>query len=268
MPRAATLAALIALAFSVAAHAQDLWNGASAGMTLEQVRGTIPVAGQGQLIDRGGDQVLRVTNLRAGGHDAVAMFDFASGGLRSVELRLSPGPGESSLEPDTVRSQLISKYGPPAACGADDDRCDWQSRSTDITLLGPRSTQGGSVTIVYRPSEQYAEGAQEPRVTPVSVVRAFYADLTRGDGADAARLVIPVKRERGHLSAAALTGFYSTLPGPIHLTAAWPRSDDDVFVRYQFIAGGGRLCDGSADVRTTRAGDQVLIDAIRAYGGC
>jgi hypothetical protein len=260
-------AAMIALASAVAVQAQDLWNGAAAGMTLAQVRDTVPAVAGGELIDRGADQVLRATNLRAGGHDAVALFDFTAAGLRSVELTLAPDAGQAAIDPDTVKSQLTGKYGAPTTCGAHGDRCEWRDGATDITLLGPSSTDGAAVAIIYRPVAGDTPGADEA-VTPVSVVRAFYADLARGDGAAAARLVIPEKRDRGKLSADALTGFYATLPGPIHLTGAWPRSNDDVFVRYQFVAGGGHLCDGAADVVTSRAGNQVLIDTIRAYRGC
>ena len=270
MTRFASLAAATMVFGSVvAADAQGLWNGAAAGMTPAQVRDAVPAAGAGQLIDRGADQVLRVNNLRAGGHDAFALFDFAAGGLRSVELRLAPAAPQTAVDPEEVESQLTGKYGPPAFCAERGDRCQWRDGATQITLLGPRSTDDAGVAIVYRPAAQQggSAGADEA-MTAVSVVRAFYDDLTRGDGAAAAALVVPQKRQQGHLSAQALTSFYGALPGPIHLTDASPRSDDDVLVHYQFVAGGGRLCDGSADVRTTRAGDQVLIDAIRAWRGC
>jgi hypothetical protein len=269
MTRFASLAAAtIALGSVVGAGAQSLWNGAAAGMTPAQVRDAVPAAGGGQLIDRGADQVLRVNNLRAGGHDAFALFDFDSAGLRSVELRLAPEAPQTAVDPQEVQSQLTGKYGPPAACDDQGDHCEWRDGATRITLLGPRSSDDAGVAIVYRPAaEGESAGAQEA-ATPLTVVRAFYADLTRGDGAAAAALVVPQKRGQGHLSAQALTSFYGALPGPIHLTDASPRSDDDVLVHYQFVAGRGRLCDGSADVRTTRAGDQVLIDAIRAWRGC
>ena len=260
--------ATIVLCAAAAASAQDLWNGAAAGMTPDQVRAAVPAAGAGQLVDRGADQVLRVNNLRAGGRDAVALFDFAAGGLRSVELKLAPQAAQAVVDRETVKSQLSAKYGPPTTCGAQGDRCAWRDGATVITLLGPASTDDAGVAIVYRPSVEGAAAVTAATATPVSVVRAFYGDLTRGDGSAAALLVVPQKRAQGHLSAQALTGFYATLPGPIHLTDARARGDDDVFVRYQFVAGGGRLCDGTADVRTVRAGDQVLIDAIRAYRGC
>ena len=236
-----------------------------------------------------------MANLRAGGHDALALFDFTAGGLRSVELRLAPQGAQTVPDPEAVKSQLTAKYGPPAACGRPADRCEWRDGATQITLLGPGSSDDAGVAIVYRPAPQGASYENSPQGAsyenspqgasyenspqgashtadqagaPVAVVRAFYSDLTRGDGAAAAALVVPQKRDQGHLSAQALTGFYARLPGPIHLTDAWPRSDGDVFVHYQFVAGGGRLCDGTADVRTTRAGDQVLIDSIRAWRGC
>jgi hypothetical protein len=77
-------------------------------------------------------------------------------------------------------------------------------------------------------------------------VREFYDALGEGDGARAAAVVIPEKRDDGPLSSRELTRFYSSLRAPLRLTQVDPINDNTVFVRYQFVTPDNRLwsCPG------------------------
>jgi hypothetical protein len=99
-------------------------------------------------------------------------------------------------------------------------------------------------------------------------VREFYDALGEGDGARAAAVVIPEKRQSGPLSARQLTLFYSSLRAPLRLAQLDPVSDDTVFVRYQFVTSDDRLCSGSATVETTRRDGDTLVKGIRAFNAC
>ncbi len=256
------------LALAGRAPGQELWNGVRAGMSSAEAVVAAPAAAAGQLSREGDEQILRVGNLRAGGHDAVARLEFSAGRLQRVELRLSDAAGRPAVDPAEIRRQLEAKYGAAAGCDAEGQSCEWRSGDVDIELVAPRPGDGPGVSIIYRPAAAPGAEPSPAEIDPVSLVREFYGDLARGDGDDAARLIVPEKRLRGHLSAGALTAFYSALPGPIHLTTAKSRGGGDVFVRYQFVARGDRLCDGAADVHTVLEGRDLLIGGIRAYSGC
>jgi len=101
----------------------------------------------------------------------------------------------------------------------------------------------------------------------VATVRGFYRALSRGDGDTAARLVIPEKREKGPLSAEALSAFYGKLAEPLTLVDV-RASTAGAEVRYRFRAGAGKACDGRAEVTVTKRGEEVLISRIHALGGC
>ena len=66
----AVAAAVATLSVPVHGFAQELWNGARLGMTPADVRKAFPKAAQGQSLVDGDDVILRVPDLRAGGHDA------------------------------------------------------------------------------------------------------------------------------------------------------------------------------------------------------
>ncbi|MDQ2861046.1 MAG: hypothetical protein M3T55_10060 [Pseudomonadota bacterium] len=259
-------AAALGLCSAPLADAQELWNGANLGMTPDELQTVFPKASEGQQTLRGAATMLRVPNLRAGGHDATAFFVFTADGLQGVELYLHPDSAGAKIEIRDIEAQLSSKYGKPLGCDLGDGKCDWRSGPTNITLIDARTTGGEGIEVLYRPLTAPSDSA--PTAAAVSLVRAFYGALTKGDGDKASRLVVPEKRAQGPLSAEALTNFYSALPGPIHLTAAYQTTNHAVAVRYQFVASGGHLCDGAADVTTTRIGDQFLIESIRSHSGC
>ncbi|MER9740896.1 hypothetical protein [Mesorhizobium sp. M0187] len=60
--------------------------------------------------------------------------------------------------------------------------------------------------------------------TAATTVRAFYYALADGNGDQAAQYVIPEKRNRGPLSAAAMTAFYRNLKKPLQLVSLEPEA--------------------------------------------
>ena len=107
-------------------------------------------------------------------------------------------------------------------------------------------------------------GMEQPGTT---TVRGFYGALSAGDGAEAARFVVPELRARGPLSADAMSAYYSTLSKPLSLKDVRPLSDDTFEATYAFTSRSG-ACDGRAVVTTARRGALVLIARIRSLSGC
>lgn len=264
----APVAVAAALCVPPPVAAQELWNGAWLGMTPGEVQRAFPQAAKGERTVDGGDMILRVPALRAGGHDATAFLDFSGDHLHTVELLLSPDPPGGPIDTDEVKTQLSSKYGAPVDCAQGQERCEWHNGAVDITVIATRAPTGDKVEVLYGAFAATPESPRPTSPTPVALVRAFYGDLSIGDGDQASRLVVPAKRDRGPFSAEALTGFYSSLAEPIRLVSAYPHSGGSVFVRYRFTAAGGHSCDGNADVRTAWVGERLLIDSIHAYSGC
>jgi hypothetical protein len=127
-------------------------------------------------------------------------------------------------------------------------------------ILNPQGGAGGGGGNAFGgPGPGPSAGAD-----PVQVVRAFYAALSRADGATASNFVVPEKRGYGGpLSAGAISGFYSQLPRPLSLIEV--RGYGDVVqVRYQLTRPNGTLCNGKATVNTVSWSGQTLISSIDA----
>jgi len=107
-----------------------------------------------------------------------------------------------------------------------------------------------------------------PRRASGLAVREFYDALGKGDGARAAAVVVPEKREEGPLSASALTKFYASLRAPLRLTKIDPIDDDTVFVRYQFVTADNHLCLGTATVSTAHRDGDTLVKSVHVFNGC
>jgi hypothetical protein len=137
--------------------------------------------------------------------------------------------------------------------------------------LPPQLAIAGALPAAVAPGEGYdrALGAQvPPRRASALAAREFYSALGEGDGARAASVVAPEKREAGPLSAQALTRFYGSLRAPLRIVRIDPVNDDTVFVRYEFVTPNDRLCVGSATVDTIHRDGDTLIRGIRAIDEC
>jgi hypothetical protein len=102
---------------------------------------------------------------------------------------------------------------------------------------------------------------------PLTTVGNFYYALGQGDGATASSLVIPQKRG-GNYAAGALSNYYGRMLQPLQLQSSSMTGPNSVYVRYTFVAAGGRACNGAANVSTMQIGDQTLISSIQALNGC
>ncbi len=118
-------------------------------------------------------------------------------------------------------------------------------------------------------------GANAPSATAAAdtssnlrVVGAFYTALGAGDGAGAARLVVPEKRASGPLSAAELVRFHATMRRPIRLLSAAPQSPGLISIRYQYVAADGRNCEAAATVQVVDRGGQPLIAGVDPLNAC
>lgn len=107
-------------------------------------------------------------------------------------------------------------------------------------------------------------GMEQPGTT---TVRGFYSALSAGDGAEAAKFVLPELRGRGPLSADAMSAYYSTLLKPLMLRDVRPLGDDTFEATYGFTSRSG-VCDGRSIVTMVRRSGLVLISRIRSLSGC
>ncbi|RUV37521.1 hypothetical protein EOB49_11275 [Mesorhizobium sp. M7A.F.Ca.MR.148.00.0.0] len=103
--------------------------------------------------------------------------------------------------------------------------------------------------------------------TAATTVRAFYYALRDGNGDQAAQYVIPEKRNRGPLSATAMTAFYGHLKQPLQLTSVETQAADKFLARYNFVSNSG-ACMGRSLVNIVRREGKNLISSIRALDGC
>jgi outer membrane biosynthesis protein TonB len=108
----------------------------------------------------------------------------------------------------------------------------------------------------------------EAEADAADTVQAFYSALSAGDGASAARFVIPAKRGSGPLSAGALTRYYSSFRRPLRLRRVVPVNADTVRVAYDYVLADGRVCRGQAAVDVVHRGGRSLVSGIRTRGPC
>jgi hypothetical protein len=118
--------------------------------------------------------------------------------------------------------------------------------------------------IVEEISDRLASQSHDPK----SVVEGFYLSLGEGDGVEAARYVIPAKRMRGPLSAAALSSFYGNLREPLQLLHVADLGSGRYRASYRFATRSGAVCEGTSVVTTTGGDRESLISGIRAENGC
>ncbi|HEX9963776.1 MAG TPA: hypothetical protein VGB04_02195 [Allosphingosinicella sp.] len=123
--------------------------------------------------------------------------------------------------------------------------------------------------VVDRPEAPPADKSEaEAEADAADTVQAFYSALSAGDGASAARFVIPAKRGSGPLSAGALTRYYSSFRRPLRVRRIVPVNADTVRVAYDYVLADGRVCRGQAAVDVVHRGGRSLVSGIRTRGPC
>jgi hypothetical protein len=161
-------------------------------------------------------------------------------------LNLTPRRGIPAQSIDT---------GAPQASSASSDALT-SSQSDGAASAPPSASAPASITPVPTPSED------------VAVVAQFYHFLGNGDGAGAAGLVVPEKRESGPLSAPEIARFYGSLSRPLELYKITQLTDGRVRVHYGYSASSGSTCDGVAFVTVSHDFATPLILKISAPSGC
>jgi outer membrane biosynthesis protein TonB len=123
--------------------------------------------------------------------------------------------------------------------------------------------------VADRPEVPPADKSEaEAEADAADTVQAFYSALSAGDGASAARFVIPAKRGSGPLSAGALTRYYSSFRRPLRLRRVVPVNADTVRVAYDYVLADGRVCRGQAAVDVVHRDGRSLVSGIRTRGPC
>jgi len=117
-----------------------------------------------------------------------------------------------------------------------------------------------TVEILREPTDEYG--------TALTTVRAFYLALAAGNGAEAARMVIPERTYSGAFSAPEISRFYGSLTEPLRLIDIVPLGPNEFRVHYTFVAGANHRCQGDAIVYTMQRAGMNLISSIKALNGC
>ncbi len=156
------VALLIMGAAAPAPSGPDLWNGAAAGMTIDQVAVAVPRAkpATGQLLEDGSQSGLSAPTQLPGG-PADAVFFFRGKGLSAVLVErraMRPGHGSESLaEARRLVAAAAGQYGGPGRCV---DRsqiaalaCAWTPGAIKVTI-SYHDFGGGSpaLSVLYRPA--------------------------------------------------------------------------------------------------------------------
>ncbi len=155
---------LLALAASSAVRAEAappviLWNGAAAGMSIDQVYALFPKSkpATGETLADGAVEALSLPALMDGA-PADALFFFRGRDLDAVVVRqetLEPGqPARNLAETARLIAMANSQYGPPSRCTQRPDiaavSCRWRSGDLEVGL-GYHDFGGGSpaLSILY-----------------------------------------------------------------------------------------------------------------------
>jgi hypothetical protein len=164
----------------------------------------------------------------------------------------APAPAQSPAPADQAEPQLPAIVTPqvrPVAAP--------QPREVAIAQVRPAAAP-----------EREAPAATGGGGSGAATVRSFYSALSRGDGASAAQLVVPAKRQSGPLSGRQLSAYFSSFRRPLRVRGVTPVDGNTVRVSYDYVLGDGRLCQGNATVNLVQSGDRSLVSGIRTQGPC
>jgi hypothetical protein len=137
-----------------------------------------------------------------------------------------------------------------------------------VTGAAPVETEavGAVISRLMPPRADLADQTEES-ATPATVVRAFYAALSLGNGEVASQFVIPEKRTTGPYSPESISRFYGPMPEPLNLLELKSQAPGEYMVRYHFRTNT-RVCQGRAVVTTTQREGLNFIETIHPLDGC
>jgi hypothetical protein len=148
----------------------ELWNGAQAGMTIDQVDAVVAQASpaNGQTLEDGSQQGLSAPAKLAGA-PADAIFFFRNKGLSAIlvesrAMRSGHGP-ENLAEAKSIVALATSQYGSPRSCIVRSElaalNCIWWAGPIQVAIIY-RDFGGGSpaLSVLYRPAPDRPHSAR------------------------------------------------------------------------------------------------------------
>jgi hypothetical protein len=192
-----------------------------------------------------------------------------------ADPRTDSGPATTEEPPEppaaeSIEDGAVPEAGSPAAASPASEPAPQPAPQPAPRTAPPRAAAPeAQPELVDRPETPPAEKSEaEAEVDAADTVQAFYSALSAGDGASAARLVIPAKRGSGPLSAGALTRYYSSFRRPLRVRRIVPVNADTVRVAYDYVLADGRVCRGQAAVDVVHRGGRSMVSGIRTNGPC
>jgi hypothetical protein len=103
--------------------------------------------------------------------------------------------------------------------------------------------------------------------TPATVIRAFYDELSAGNGNEAVKYLSDDMRAKKNFQADAISKFYGSFSQPLSITGIFPTKDSAYIVYYTYKFSN-IVCDGNSTVYTITEGNRSVIRKIIANSGC
>jgi hypothetical protein len=199
---------------------------------------------------------------------------------KNVQKGDIPEPSYVLLLPQAICLKGDDKFADPkkpfgevqlvATTGTADALAGFKGKEVTVTLDNPTPAQTGhhhEPLVAWVTDVAPAIDLSSEYGTPATTVRAYYLALAAGDGATAAKFVVPEKSSTGPLSATELSAFYGHLIEPLQLVSVTSLGAGKYLVSYNFKSTE-RVCNGRAEVATTKVHGADFIQSIRALAGC
>jgi hypothetical protein len=190
---------------------------------------------------------------------------------KDAELLGSPQSAEDE-DPRPTQPSTQAPETEDAYADADDVRSEPEPAPTPRAQATPversPAPKPRSAVVADQPDTQPAPAAPRDHNSALEAVGMFYSALSDGDGASAARMVVPGKRQSGPLSAGALSRYYSSFRRPLRVRRMTSLDANTVRVTYDYVLSDGRLCRGEAAVNVVQSGDRDLVSSINTRGPC
>ena len=165
----------------------------------------------------------------------------------------SEHPGDRQADAGSVTTRVAPA---PSAPGSIDDT--WPegepTTSSAPRRAAPRVIHRAAVAETSKDRTHSDLSTSDDERSASATVRAFYSALSAGDGASAAQLVVPAKRQSGPLSADALSRYYSSFRRPLQVRRLTPVDANTVQVAYDYVLADGGVCRGNVRCRSGARG--------------
>ncbi len=98
--------------------------------------------------------------------------------------------------------------------------------------------------------------------TPATVIRAFYDELSAGNGNEAVKYLSDDMRAKKNFQSDAISKFYGSFSQPLSITGIFPTKDGayNVYYSYKF---SNKVCDGNSTVYTITEGNRSRATSLK-----